>query len=385
MYSCMKEDETASAAFPYIAVALWIFWTPFILKNCYEYIRDWRAEAAERRLISRVDKDKTATAKEAAKKARQAAKDAKKAAEDEERELEEERRQRERENREWQERTTREQREQNERANREQDERAGRYRQEKAERERLQREHEDKVYELAKKYWTEPTDKAVRKDYDRRQSLEEDIGNAYRKAGNIAGGAETASGLIDKGSDAIVNSAAEFEKNPFGPLHMVKNVKDLIKPTATDVADSLAHGDYWGAIKGIYITGPAKGLMNLAQNYSPDSNINVILEASKAKADCWRMGLDGQEARDYIERKVKARQVYENTGKIIKMATGSETIANVSKEISSNLFSNDAVEQWVAKRQSQRTVKPTKPSRFITDLQSKIRSFKKTQQKIDLR
>ncbi len=385
MYSCMKEDETAAAAFPYIAAALWIFWIPFILRNCWVYIRDWRAEAAERRLIGRVDRDKTDSAKKAAKQARRAAKDAEKAAKDEARALEEERRRREQENREWQERTTREQREQNQRLNREQDERAERFRRDKAEQERIQREQEDKIYRMSKKYWTEPNAEDIRKAYDRRQELEENIGKAYRNAGDLGAGMENAANFVDKGSDAIVNSAAEFEKCPYGPLHLVKSAKDLIKPTATDTADSLSRGDYWGAAKGLFVTGQLKGIMNVVQNYCPIGNINVTLEAAKAKADCWRLGMEGEEARNYIEQKVTARKVYENTGTVMKIATGSETAANVFKEVSSNLFTNDATERWVAGRQSKRVKNAPSPSKFVNDLQSRIQRFKTTQQKIDLR
>ncbi|MBQ7502524.1 hypothetical protein IJT93_07400 [bacterium] len=373
VYYCLSEDEDALKFFPIVFALLWIFWLPFIIRNCYVYIRDWRAEKAGRNLVNRIIPGSLPPNPFSSGPKSEAE------------QLEEERRQRERENREWQERVTREQRAQNQKLNEKQDRLAEKYRNNKAEQERIRREQEDKLYKMAKKYWTEADPKAVRKDFDRRQQNEEDIGKAYNRSANIINGAGIFLEYIDKGAEASVNVAAEKEKCPIGPMHLIKNIRDYVKPGLVDPMDSLSRGDFWGALKGVYITGPAKGLMTVVQNYNPVGGLNVTIEAIKAKADCWRLGLEGQEAKDFIERKVAARKAYENTGFVIKTVTGDETTANMTKEIVSNLYLNDAAEREVAKQQAQRKSRSPKPSKYIQQLQKKFKDFKKTQKKIDLR
>ena len=377
VYYCLSEDEDAVKFFPIVFTLLWIFWLPFIIRNCWVYIKEWRAEKLGIDVINGILPGPGPSGGSDGPKSEQE-------------QLEEERRQRERENREWQERVTREQRQQNQRLNEEQDRRAEQYRSAKAEQERIRREQEDRLYRLAEKYYTNPDPDSVRRAFDRSQELEENIGKAYENAAKISGGVETGLDWANKGSEAAVNVAAEKEKCPVGPMHIIKNVKDLVKPRFVDSAESLANGDYRGALKGFFLTGPAKGIMNVIQNYNPVSGLNVGLEALKAKADCWRMGLDGNEAKDYIERKTAARKVYENTGKVLKFVTGDETLANSVKEVSSNLFTNDAAESYTAKQQAKRAARKAKspnpkPSSYIQNLQNKIKSFNQTQKKIDLR
>ena len=371
VYYCMSEDEDALKFFPVVFVLLWLFWMPFLIRNCYVYIRDWRAERTGRGLIERVLPGSLPLISSGAGT--------------EVEELENERCQRERENREWQERVTREQRDQNRRLNEEQDRRAEQYRRNRAEQERISREQEDKLYEMAKKYWTDPDPRAVRENYNRRQQNEEDIGRAYNRAAKIINGAGIGLEYIDKGAEAGVNVAAEKEKCPIGPMHIIKNVRDLVKPRLVDPMDSISRGDYWGAAKGFFITGPAKGIMSVVQNYNPVGGLNVVIEGLKAKADCWRLGLEGKEARDFIEQKTAARKAYENTGFAIRTVTGDETLANCTKEVVSNLYLNDAAERQTAREQAKRKVRNPKPSKFIQDFQSKIKDFKRSQKKIDLR
>ncbi|MBQ7529872.1 hypothetical protein IJT10_08265 [bacterium] len=369
VYYCLSEDEDAVKFFPIIFTLLWIFWIPFLIRNCYVYIRDWQAEKTGRNIVSSILPGVAGAL----------------GANSGIDEIEEERRQRERENREWQERTTREQREQNRRLNNEQDRRAEQYRRNKAEQERISQEQEDKLYKMAKKYWTDPDPRAVRENYDRRQQNEEDIGKSYNRAAKIINGVGIGLEYADKGAEAGVNVAAEKEKVPFGPMHIIKNVRDLVKPGFVDPMDSISRGDYWGAAKGVFITGPAKGLMTVVQNYNPVGGLNVVLEGLKAKADCWRLGLEGKDAKDFIEQKTAARKAYENTGFVIKTVTGDETLANSTKEVVSNLYLNDATERQTARQQAKRKTRNPQPSKFIQDLQSKVRDFKRTQRKIDLR
>ena len=68
----LAEDPEALAKYPYVRIALYIFWTPFIIKNALDYIRDWKAEAAVRRLEKMADKDRNAAERAAAKAAREA-------------------------------------------------------------------------------------------------------------------------------------------------------------------------------------------------------------------------------------------------------------------------------------------------------------------------
>ena len=113
------EDPEALAKFPYFRIAMYIFWAPFMIKNVLDYIKEWKADNAKKRLAKMVDAPKTAAAKAAAKAARGAAaagaaKAAKAAAQN--KALEMERAERDRQNREWQKRPTEEQRKQNQAA-----------------------------------------------------------------------------------------------------------------------------------------------------------------------------------------------------------------------------------------------------------------------------
>ena len=115
----LSEDPEALAKFPYVRIALYIFWAPFMIKNLLDYIKEWKVHNARKRLEKMVDAPKTAAAKAAAKAARgaaasAAAKTAKAAAQKQA--LERERAERDRQNREWQKRTTEEQRKQNQAA-----------------------------------------------------------------------------------------------------------------------------------------------------------------------------------------------------------------------------------------------------------------------------
>ena len=101
----LSEDPEALAKYPYVRIALYIFWAPFMIKNLLDYIKEWKVHNATKRLEKMVDAPKTAAAKAAAKAARGAAA-AKAAAQSKALE-------RDRQNREWQERTTKEQRQQN--------------------------------------------------------------------------------------------------------------------------------------------------------------------------------------------------------------------------------------------------------------------------------
>ena len=68
----LAEDPEALARYPYVRIGLYIFWTPFIIKNAWDYIRDWKAEAALRRLEKMADKDRNKAERAAAKAAREA-------------------------------------------------------------------------------------------------------------------------------------------------------------------------------------------------------------------------------------------------------------------------------------------------------------------------
>ena len=126
IHSQMSRDPVAERAFPYVVVALWIFWTSFIVANCRRYIRDWKAEAAaEEMLQGGTDRLRREAARERLLRKSWQEKEL-----SEEEQLIEERKERDRQNREWQERVTKEQRAQNERINREIEEEADRKRKE---------------------------------------------------------------------------------------------------------------------------------------------------------------------------------------------------------------------------------------------------------------
>lgn len=112
----LSEDPEALAKYPYVRIALYIFWAPFMVKNVLDYIKDWKADNAKKRLAKMVDAPKTAAAKAAAKAARGAAAAGAAKAAAQNRALEMERTERDRQNREWQRRTTEEQRKQNQAA-----------------------------------------------------------------------------------------------------------------------------------------------------------------------------------------------------------------------------------------------------------------------------
>ena len=109
----LSEDPEALAKYPYVRIALYIFWAPFMIKNLLDYIKEWKVHNATKRLEKMVDAPKTAAAKAAAKAARGAAAAAAAKAAAQSKALERERAERDRQNREWQERTTKEQRQQN--------------------------------------------------------------------------------------------------------------------------------------------------------------------------------------------------------------------------------------------------------------------------------
>ena len=126
IHSQMSQDPAAERAFPYVAAALWIFWTPFMIANCRRYIREWKEEtAAEEMFMSGADRLRREAARE-----RILRKSWQEKGLSEEEQLIEERRERDRQNREWQERVTKEQRAQNERINRKIEEEADRKRRE---------------------------------------------------------------------------------------------------------------------------------------------------------------------------------------------------------------------------------------------------------------
>lgn len=112
----LSEDPEALAKYPYVRIALYIFWAPFMIKNVLDYIKDWKVESARKRLEKVVDAPKTAAAKAAAKAARGAAAAAAAKAAPQNKALERERAERDRQIREWQKRTTEEQRKQNQAA-----------------------------------------------------------------------------------------------------------------------------------------------------------------------------------------------------------------------------------------------------------------------------
>ena len=109
----LSEDPEALAKYPYVRIAMYIFWAPFMIQNVLEYIKDWKADSARKRLAKMVDAPKTAAAKAAAKAARGAAAASAANAVAQNKALERERVERDRQNREWQKRTAEEQRKQN--------------------------------------------------------------------------------------------------------------------------------------------------------------------------------------------------------------------------------------------------------------------------------
>jgi hypothetical protein len=111
----LAEDPEALARYPIVRIVLYVFWTPFIIKNIVDYLREWKAHNAA---IDAVRKKAKAEGRKLSRK------EAEKAAEDavrgvrEEIQLEEERAERDMENRAWQERVTREQRRENQKPSR---------------------------------------------------------------------------------------------------------------------------------------------------------------------------------------------------------------------------------------------------------------------------
>ncbi len=68
----LSEDPEALARYPYVRIALYIFWIPFMIKNALDYIREWKREAALRRLEKMADKDRNEAEKAIARAAREA-------------------------------------------------------------------------------------------------------------------------------------------------------------------------------------------------------------------------------------------------------------------------------------------------------------------------
>lgn len=405
----LSEDPEALAKYPIVRIGMYIFWAPFMLKNILDYLKDWKAESAQNKAVKTTRKAAEKAAKSAAKKKaeEQAAKEARKRLQKkvdgektkearEQAELEREREERDRQNREWQKQATEDQRRQNTERDRKRQEEADRKRAEQAKKEKEEAERQKRQDKVAEKYWywyAENDPKKLREAYDEAQVRETRIGDAYRKAGNFDSGLEKTFGWIDKGAETIVNVGAEYDKT--GGTKVVKIVRDLIKPTLVDGVESLSRRDYKGMLKNI-LTGPAKGVINTAQNLMPTGleNINVVLEGAKTRVDLWRKGVtDEKEIRDTVEQAVKARNVYEKTGVFVRTVgklTGmgsdaAEAMGNATKEVTSNLYTNDKVTEYVAKQQAKRTTKTPTQSKFITDLQNKIRDMKQTKRKVDLR
>ena len=390
----LSEDPEALAKYPIVRIVMYVFWAPFMLKNVLDYLKEWKAESAQNKAWKTAQEATEKAAKEARQRLQEKA-DAEKTKEAREQaELERERAERDRQNREWQERTTKEQRRQNAERDRKRQEEADRKRAEQARKEQEAAERQKRQDKIAEKYWYAENDpKKLREAYDEAQERERKIGDAYRKAGNFDSALENTFGWIEKGAETTVNVVAEYDKT--GATKVVKIIRDLIKPTLVDGVESLSRGDYTGMLKNI-LTGPAKGVINTAQNLMPTGleNANVVLESAKVRADLWRRGVtDETEIRNAIEQAVKARNVYEKTGVVtrtIGKLTGmgsesAEAMGNAVKEVTSNLYTNDKVTEYVANQQAKRTTKTPTPSKFITDLQSKIRELKQTKRKVDLR
>ncbi len=49
----LSEDPEALAYYPYLRIGLWIFWTPFIIKNNIDFFKNWHLTRMERKAKKR--------------------------------------------------------------------------------------------------------------------------------------------------------------------------------------------------------------------------------------------------------------------------------------------------------------------------------------------